>query len=144
MPDPTSARVATRANGGASEGPPVGARAVGVAYWAYCAVAAAVGVAVAVAVGLAVAVAVAVGLAVIPPPRCCSAKAAEQQHKHRAHAQQDQYPLHMGLSSYLHIECRNKGTHLSLLLGHCERLTRPGQRPLRTLNHVFIPLNLGT
>ncbi len=74
-PEAISVRLATKVTGSINGGPPLLGSAV--------AVAVAVGLAVAVAVGLAVAVAVAVavGLAVVPPPRCCSAKAADASSK---------------------------------------------------------------
>jgi hypothetical protein len=77
-----SARLAAKVTGSTSGGPPLLGSAVAVAVGLAVAVAVGLAVAVAVAVGLAVAVAVvvavAVGLAVIPPPRCCFAKAAEE------------------------------------------------------------------
>jgi hypothetical protein len=79
-----SARLAAKVTGSTSGDPSVVGSAVAVALGLAVAVAVglavavAVGLEVAVAVGVAVAVAVAVGLAVIPPPRCCSAKATEE------------------------------------------------------------------
>jgi hypothetical protein len=79
-PEAISARLAAKVTGNTTGGPPLLGSAVAVAVGLAVAVAVGLAVAVAVAVGLAVAVAVAVavGLAVIPPLRCCSAKAAEE------------------------------------------------------------------
>ena len=119
-----SVRLAAKVTGSTSGGPPLLGSAVAVAVGLAVAVAVGLAVAVAVAVGLAVAVAVvvavavavAVGLAVIPPPRCCFAKAAEESSStstaltlNRSKILFMKHPLHLFQVPF------STSTHLSLL-----------------------------
>jgi hypothetical protein len=115
-----SVRLAAKVTGSTSGGPPLLGSAVAVAVGLAVAVAVGLAVALAVAVGLAVAVAVvvavAVGLAVIPPPRCCFAKAAEESSStstaltlNRSKILFMKHPLHLFQVPF------STSTHLSLL-----------------------------